>query len=803
MSRPHQNPEPLNISPLLLPEYVLGDGTGYPRTPAIIDASTGRRLEFEELYDSVWRAASSLADLGLKPGDVAAIYSRNCVDYPVVFHAVVAAGGAVTTINPMYTHAEVVHQLRDSGTSLLFTSRELYDAAKHASARSGIKRIIVIDAQGSRGRLLSLEALVKSGSRRQGFARGSQSDLIAMPYSSGTSGFPKGVMLTHRNIVANLQQYQAAEQFQRGEVIVAPLPMHHIYGLNNAMNSALTRRATLIILPRVDIESFFKAIETYRVATALLVPPLVEAMASHPSSQKYDLSSLRELFCGAAPLAESAARACAARTGCQVRQGYGMTESSSTMFSTPRGRQKINSAGFPLPGTEFRIVEVATGHDVAFGELGEVWARGPQVMKGYLNCPEASRAMVDDEGWLHTGDVGVTDEEGYLYLAERPKDLVKFRSLHYSDRELRAAMVEDAAMRRKTAQRLAFQSRLLDSVRESVVATDVNGWITHWNKGAEALFGYSNQEAMGAHFGALVNPPEPADGAFDARRDVRSEEGWHGQLLRRRRDGTTIWTDVFVSVIADADGNPSGYVAIHRDITDLKRNAAQLKELASRLMDVREQERGALARELHDHLGALLTRLKVEVCSIGEQLPARLRGTPIKTMTDRIDQMVDIVRHIAFELRPLMLDDLGLEAAIEWQTKEFAKWSGCRASLKLELHSLSRDRERDTAMFRVLQESLTNVARHAHATSVCVSATMSRGLLNLRVEDDGIGIPDCGVQASLGIVGMRERIEGVGGQFEVRRGRRRGTIVSVAVPIGVRGSRSAREAGGHDSTDHR
>jgi PAS domain S-box-containing protein len=798
MSGPRRNPDGFEISSVPLPAYVLGDDANLPRKPAIVEASTGRNLQFGQLYEMVWRAASGLADLGLTPGDVCAIYSRNCVEYPVVFHGVIAAGGIVTTINPMYSRAEVLHQLRDSGARFLFTSRELSEPARLAAARSDVTHIVVIDADGRSGPLLTLEGLVAAGSCRPGVTRGEPSQVIAMPYSSGTSGLPKGVMLTHKNIVAVLQQFQHAEQFQSDEVILAPLPLHHIYGLNNAMNTALARRATLITLARVDTESFFKAIETYRVTTALLVPPLVEAIASHPSSQKYDLSSLRELFCGAAPLAETSARACAARTGCQVRQGYGMTESSSTLFSTPRGRHRINSAGLPLPGTEFRIVEVATGHDVPIGELGEVWARGPQVMKGYLNSPEASRAMVDGDGWLHTGDVGLVDDDGYLYLTERPKDLVKFRSLHYSDRDLRAAMVEDAVMRRKTAHRLAFQSLLLDSVRESVVATDADGRITFWNKGAEALFGYTNHEAVGERLGALVNPTDGSDDAFEPRRDVRPEHGWHGQLLRRRRDGTTIWTDVFASVIPDAAGDPAGYVAIHRDITDLKRKEAQLKELASRLMDVQEKERGALARELHDHLGALLTRLKMEVFGIGERLPRRLRETPIATMTDLIDQMVDSIRNIASELRPLILDDLGLEAAIEWQAKEFARWSGCRVALKLALRSISRDRERDTAVFRVVQESLTNVARHAHATSVCVSAGVARGQLRVRVEDDGIGFGDNGVASSLGIAGMRERIEAIGGQFEMRAGkRRRGTVVRMSVPVGARGAAAkAREARG-------
>jgi PAS domain S-box-containing protein len=794
MSGSRRDPEGFEVSPLPLPSYVVGDATNLPSKPAIIDASTGCRLRFDQLYEAVWRAASGLSDLGLTPGDVCAIYSRNCIEYPIVFHGVIAAGGIVTTINPMYSRTEVLHQLRDSEARFLFTSRELYELARLASARSDVTKIVVIDAQGQSGSPLSLDALMARGSCRPDVKRGAPSEVIAMPYSSGTSGLPKGVMLTHRNIVAVLQQFQHAEQVHSDEVILAPLPLHHIYGLNNAMNTALARRATLVTLARVDVESFFEAIETYRVTTALLVPPLVEAIASHPSSRKYDFSSLRELFCGAAPLAESSARACTARTGCQVRQGYGMTESSSTLFSTPRGRHRINSAGLALPGTEFRIVEVATGHEVPIGELGEVWARGPQVMKGYLNSPEASRAMVDEDGWLHTGDVGVVDDDGYLYLSERPKDLVKFRSLHYSDRELRAAMVEDAAMRRKTARRLAFQSLLLDSVRESVVATDAEGRITFWNKGAEALFGYANHEAVGQLLGALVNPAGASGDAFDPKRDVRRDRGWHGQLLRRRRDGASIWTDVFASIIPDAEGNPAGYVAIHRDITDLKRHEAQLKELASRLMDVQEKERGTLARELHDHLGALLTRLKMEVCGIGEQLPQRLRETPIATMTDLIDQMVVSIRNIASELRPLILDDLGLEAAIEWQAKEFARWSGCRASLKLALRPLSRDRERDTAVFRVVQESLTNVARHAHATSVCVSASMARGQLRVRVEDDGIGIRDGDIASSLGIAGMRERIEAIGGQFDMRPGKSRGTVVRVTVPVGARGAGAGARA---------
>ena len=196
MTRPHRDPDHFQVSPVSLPAYVLGDGTNLPVKPAIVDASTGRHLRFDQLFEAVWRAASGLAGMGLRPGDVCAIYSRNCIEYPVVFHGVIAAGGIVTTINPMYSRTEILHQLRDSGARFLFTSRELHELATLASARSDVTQIIEIDARGQSGPHLSLDALMAAGSSRPGAMGGSLSDVVAMPYSSGTSGLPKGVRPT-------------------------------------------------------------------------------------------------------------------------------------------------------------------------------------------------------------------------------------------------------------------------------------------------------------------------------------------------------------------------------------------------------------------------------------------------------------------------------------------------------------------------------------------------------------------------------------------------------------------------------
>jgi acyl-CoA synthetase (AMP-forming)/AMP-acid ligase II len=282
-------------------------------------------------------------------------------------------------------------------------------------------------------------------------------DLVTLPYSSGTTGLPKGVMLTHRNLVANVSQTRPLIDLQEGERIIAVLPFFHIYGLTVLMNQGLQWGATVVTLPRFDLEDFLRTIQDHKITRAFVAPPILVAFAKHPMVDQYDLSSLRSILSGAAPLDESLANAVQQRlrkgadTGVTVAQGYGMTELSPVSHTTPDagceppGAEGYDvpkgSVGYALPNTECRLVDPGTGEDAAEGERGELWIRGPQVMKGYLNNPDATAATVDDDGWLHTGDVAIVDDHGCYTVVDRVKELIKNKGYQVAPAELEAVLL--------------------------------------------------------------------------------------------------------------------------------------------------------------------------------------------------------------------------------------------------------------------------------------------------------------------------------------------------------------------------
>jgi acyl-CoA synthetase (AMP-forming)/AMP-acid ligase II len=269
-------------------------------------------------------------------------------------------------------------------------------------------------------------------------------DLVALPYSSGTSGFPKGVMLTHRNLVANLcQRLGPGAALGESDRLLAVLPFYHIYGLVVLMNGGLSVGATVVTLPRFELEQFLQTIETHRVTYVNVVPPIVVALAKHPAVDRFNLQSLRYIHCGAAPLGESLAIACSERVGAVVRQGYGLTETSPVTHSHPHTGNvvKYGSVGPPIANTECRVVDVLTGEDVAAGERGELWVRGPQVMRGYLNRPEETRAAITADGWLKTGDVAVADADGWFSIVDRVKELIKYNGMQVAPAELEALLL--------------------------------------------------------------------------------------------------------------------------------------------------------------------------------------------------------------------------------------------------------------------------------------------------------------------------------------------------------------------------
>ena len=278
-------------------------------------------------------------------------------------------------------------------------------------------------------------------------------DLVVLPYSSGTTGFPKGVMLTHRNLVANLIQTSHLQRVAGQDRIIAVLPFFHIYGMTVVLSLGLWRGATLISSPKFELEPFLGLLQAHRVTRAFVVPPLVLALAREPVVDRYDLSSLHAIFCGAAPLDAALQTACARRLGCEVKQGYGLTEASPVTHATAdeRGATRPGTVGQLVPSTECRIVDPESGEDRGPYQDGEILIRGPQVMKGYLNNPEATAATIDAGGWLHTGDIGRAEEDGYFTIVDRLKELIKYKGFQVPPAELEAVLrthpaVGDAAV---------------------------------------------------------------------------------------------------------------------------------------------------------------------------------------------------------------------------------------------------------------------------------------------------------------------------------------------------------------------
>jgi PAS domain S-box-containing protein len=782
----HRSPlAPVAVPSVSLPELVLRGAASLGDKAALVDAPTGRVTTYRGLATNARRVAAGLRAAGFGPREVLAVWSPNVPEYPVAAYGAMLAGGTVTTVNPQYNVTELTHQLRDVGARLLVAAAPFARTALDAAARAGTAGVFVFgEAEGAARPFASLLEAAEAPPDSEAPA-----EVAAVLYSGATTGLPKGIMLTHGNLAANVLQMQAAEGMDQSEVVLGVAPFYHVYGFNVGLNHVLHAGATVVVLPRFDLEEFLRTVERHRVTRALLVPPIVRLLASHPLVDDYDLGSLRYILSAAAPLPEEVARGCAARLGCVVKQAYGLTETSPSTHWTPRDDVRINSAGPPVPGTECRIVDVGHGTDLPPGELGEIWVRGPQVMKGYLNNPDATRRVKDAQGWLRTGDIGYADADGYVYVLDRANDLVKFRGLQYRDDELLLSVVEDRTRRRDDGRRLSFQSLLLDSVRESIVGIDHRQVVTFWNHGAQTLFGYAPEEAMGRPIDELILLDGESDRA-QWRNEVAelAERGhWQGQVQRRRRDGTVLWTDVAASVVKGTDGGVSGFIAIHRDVTDQRRSQEMLQHLASRLIDIREHERSAMARELHDELGQALTRLNIDLTWLTERIPRRLRTKRTDGMLGMVQRMLDTVQHLSSRLRPAILDDFGLEAAIEWQAQEFERWNGTRCRLDLDITSLVPDRDRDTAVFRILQESLTNVARHAHARSVEIRCGARGGHLVLEVADDGVGIPPGQARgpASLGLLGMRERARGVGGEIDVGPRANGGTAVRLRLPLAV------------------
>lgn len=441
----------MNIYKSTFPDVALSDLTVTqrvfagldPAATVLVDGPSGRSLTGAQFIGGVKALAGGLTARGWGAGKVVALMAPNIPEYCVVFHASVWAGGTVTTINPTYTAHEVNHQLKDAGADVLVTIAMFADTARAAIEGTGVSEIVIIgDAPEG---MVPLSALMGTPLAEQAPVDLDE-HIAVLPYSSGTTGLPKGVMLTHRNLVVNIDQTLAAAELVANEKTVAFLPFFHIYGLQVLMNIYMAAGGGLVTMPRFDLEMFLNLITQYQTPRLWIVPPVALALAKHPMVEGYDLSCVQHINCAAAPLSADLSEAMGQRLGTNAAQGYGMTELSPVSHVSPYGKGKPGASGIAIPNTESRIVNPETLTDLPPGEDGELWVRGPQVMKGYLNNPAATASTIVEGGWLRTGDIAHFDADGYLYITDRLKELIKYKGFQVAPAEVEAELLTHPAI---------------------------------------------------------------------------------------------------------------------------------------------------------------------------------------------------------------------------------------------------------------------------------------------------------------------------------------------------------------------
>ncbi|MFI9010127.1 AMP-binding protein [Actinosynnema sp. NPDC053489] len=459
-----------------LTSWVLRHAEEHGSAVATTDVSGNASYTFAELAANVRRAAQGLRELGLRKGDVLAILAPNVPEYPIAYHAAALAGGIVVALNPLDTSDDLVDRMEEAGTRFLVTVPHEMPKVTGFLDRTDVEHVIVLGgAEGATpfSSLLTHGEIVET-------ALDPSEDVVTVLHSSGSTGLPKGVLLTHRNMIAKALLTSLVAPTGPGERALAMPPFHHAFGLSMMMNASLHQGTTLVTMERFEPEAFLRAIEEHRITRLYIVPTIAVLLAKSPLVDRFDLSSLRSIVSGGAALDPEVARLVRERIGCEIGQGYGMTEAMCSFMQSPD--LTTGSVGRTAPGVECKIVDVDTGEELGPHENGEVLIRGPHVMKGYLNAPEATRAVLEPDGFLHTGDLGHLDEGGELYLVDRIKELIKYKGQQVSPVELEAILmrhpkIADAAVIGVPDEESSEIPKGFIVTREVITAQEIMDWV--------------------------------------------------------------------------------------------------------------------------------------------------------------------------------------------------------------------------------------------------------------------------------------------------------------------------------------
>ena len=421
-----------------LPELARRSAERFGDKAALIGAD-GTTRTYSGLWSYARKVARLLQNHGIEKGDKVGIFSPNHVDYGAVFYGILLAGATVTTLNPLYREREIEHQLDDAEAVALFVFSPM--GAPVEAARRNLPRLRHVWP------IESLPDLLGGVSEDyRPVEINAREDIAVLPYSSGTTGLPKGVMLTHYNITSNVKQGLATEQLTSDAVGLCVLPFFHIYGMTVLMNTGLALGTTGIVMMRFDLEQMLHLVGKYSMTHLYLVPPALLAMANVPDLSRFDTSALQVVHSGAAPLPLEVGERVKSIYDCLVTQGYGLTETSPSTNTNPLDRIKLESCGLPLADTFEKIVSLDTGEELPAGGVGEVVVQGPQVMNGYWKRPEETSECLSEDGWLLTGDIGWHDEDGYLYILDRKKEMIKYKGYQVAPAELEAVLHEHPAI---------------------------------------------------------------------------------------------------------------------------------------------------------------------------------------------------------------------------------------------------------------------------------------------------------------------------------------------------------------------